>query len=73
MMGYPVLSIIVPCYNEESNVMPFYEAIERLFSEPGILSDDGARYELVFVNDGSRDGTAEKISALCSNTYGGGV
>ncbi|MCH5283174.1 MAG: glycosyltransferase family 2 protein [Treponema sp.] len=68
----PKISLVVPCYNEESNVMPFYEAIERLFSEPGILSDDGARYELVFVNDGSRDGTAEKISALCTNGNGGG-
>ena len=68
----PKISLVVPCYNEESNVMPFYEAIERLFSEPGILSDDGARYELVFVNDGSCDGTAEKISALCSNSHGGG-
>ena len=43
MMGNPVLSIIVPCYDEESNAMPFYEAIERLFPEPGILSDDGSR------------------------------
>jgi glycosyltransferase involved in cell wall biosynthesis len=51
------LSIVVPLYNEEGNVAPLVERIagiaERL---PGI-----ATYEIVLVNDGSRDGTLLKI------------
>lgn len=51
------LSIVVPLYNEEGNVSPLIERIagiaERL---PGIR-----RYEIVLVNDGSRDRTLEKI------------
>lgn len=68
----PKISLVVPCYNEESNVVPFFEAIESLFSGQGILSDDGARYELIFVNDGSTDGTAEKITAVAENKIMGG-
>ena len=51
------LSIVVPLYNEEGNVAPLVERIvaiaERL---PGI-----ARYEIVLVNDGSRDATLAQI------------
>ena len=68
----PKISLVVPCYNEESNVVPFFEAIESLFSGQGILSDDGARYELIFVNDGSTDKTAEKITDIVENKIMGG-
>lgn len=68
----PKISLVVPCYNEASNVVPFFEAIETLFSGQGILSDDGARYELIFVNDGSTDKTAEKITAIAENKIMGG-
>ena len=51
------LSIVVPVYNEEGNVAPLVERIagiaERL---EGI-----ATYEIILVNDGSRDGTLAKI------------
>ena len=47
------ISIVVPAYNEESNIAPFHEAITELFAEK--LSD--FTMELVFVNDGSSDGT----------------
>lgn len=56
-VGSVDLSIVVPLYNEEGNVAPLVERIagiaERL---PGISS-----YEIVLVNDGSRDRTLEKI------------
>lgn len=68
----PKISLVVPCYNEESNVVPFFEAIESLFAGQGILSDDGAQYELIYVNDGSTDGTAEKITAIAENKIMGG-
>lgn len=45
------LSLVVPCYNECDNVKAFYEECKRAFSNQ-INS-----YEVVFVNDGSRDNT----------------
>ena len=52
------LSLVVPCYNEELNVRPFYEACLGAF--------DGkvGSYEIVFINDGSRDGTWRELLRL---------
>lgn len=55
-----LLSIIVPCYNEEETVTLFYNAVEEEkahFPYP-------MRLEYIFVNDGSRDGTLLKLRAL---------
>ena len=54
------ISIIVPCYNEESNVRAFYNEILML---PEKLPE-GTELELIFVNDGSRDKTMEIIKEL---------
>lgn len=53
------LSLVVPCYNEEGNVPLFYDAVKKDFEGSGI------DYELVFVNDGSRDGTFRELKKLC--------
>ena len=29
------ISLIVPCYNEEANILPFYNAISKIFMEGG--------------------------------------
>ena len=50
------LSLIVPCYNEEQNVEAFYARCQEVFP-----SD---QYEVVFVNDGSKDGTYKKLQKL---------
>lgn len=52
------LSLIVPCYNEQDNVEAFHDACRAAF--------DGriASYELIFVNDGSRDDTWARLTAL---------
>jgi hypothetical protein len=50
------LSVVVPCFNEVDNVIPCYEEIVR---ELGDLS-----LELIFVDDGSTDGTLEVIRSL---------
>jgi glycosyltransferase involved in cell wall biosynthesis len=47
----PELSIVVPLYNEEDSLRPLYEAITRAVAPLGIS------FEIVFVDDGSRDGT----------------
>lgn len=53
------ISIVVPCYNEEEALPIFYEEITKVL---GGLTD--AAYELVLVNDGSRDGTLAVMRAL---------
>ena len=53
-----MLSIIIPSYNEEGNVAKCASVVSKLLSENGI------DYELVFVNDGSKDRTWEIISEL---------
>ena len=47
----PDLSVIVPLYNEEESVGPLHSAIV------GALDPLGLVYEMLFVDDGSRDGT----------------
>lgn len=55
-----LLSVIVPCYNEEGNIDLFYEQTVKA------LGDLMPQTELIFVNDGSRDGTLARLRALCS-------
>lgn len=52
------LSLIVPCYNEQDNVEAFHDACRAAFD--GCI----ASYELIFVNDGSRDDTWARLTAL---------
>ncbi len=54
-----LVSLIVPCYNEESNIRPFYDAIVDVFSRL-----PNADFELLFVDDGSADATFENIKQL---------
>lgn len=49
----PRLSIIVPLYNEQESIRPLYAAIVQA------LGDIGCTFEMVFVDDGSGDDTAE--------------
>lgn len=55
------IEIIVPCYNEQENIRPLYEAVSRVFQE---IPD--TRFSLLFVNDGSSDNTLTEIRALAS-------
>ena len=53
-----MLSVIVPCYNEEKTIEIFYEKISKLLPE---FCDS---YEIIFVDDGSTDTTLEKIKTI---------
>ncbi len=55
------LSLVVPCYNEEGNVDAFYRAVCSAFE--GKIAD----YEVIFVNDGSRDNTLHNLHMLHEN------
>ena len=52
------LSLVVPCYNEAENVAMFQEAVIAAFD------DCGYDYEIVFIDDGSRDATLYNLKKL---------
>ncbi|OOB79958.1 MAG: bactoprenol glucosyl transferase [Epulopiscium sp. Nuni2H_MBin001] len=54
-----LISIVVPCYNEQETVEIFYKEIIKVINE---LPDYG--FEIVYINDGSKDNTAEYIYKL---------
>jgi len=54
------VSLIIPVYNEEANVRPLYDAIM------GSLGGQPFSYEIVFVDDGSRDETFARAAALAA-------
>lgn len=57
----PLLSLIVPCYNESEALHPFMAELGRVLS---LLKDVEA--ELIFVNDGSSDNTLPIIKEICA-------
>lgn len=60
MAGTPSLTVTVPIYNEEDNIRPLYERTRDA------LDQLGRAWELVLVNDGSRDASAARLDALAS-------
>ena len=52
------LSLVVPCYNEAENVAAFQDAVI------GAFDGCGYDYEIIFVNDGSRDATLHNLKKL---------
>jgi glycosyltransferase involved in cell wall biosynthesis len=52
------LSIVVPLYNEEQNVVPLLDELTR------VLRDTGMSYELILVDDGSTDQTFDRLMAV---------
>ena len=52
------LSLVVPCYNEAENVIPFQEAVIQAFDGCGY------DYEIVFVDDGSTDATLHNLKKV---------
>ena len=56
-----LLSVIVPCYNEEENVPFFYE---EFMKNESFLNDRKLDFEIIYVNDGSKDGTVGEVKKL---------
>ncbi|HOW37518.1 MAG TPA: glycosyltransferase family 2 protein [Candidatus Izemoplasmatales bacterium] len=54
------LTIIIPSYNEEKNIRPFYEETSQYLKAPGY------EFQFLFVNDGSRDNTIGEIKKLAA-------
>lgn len=55
------LSVVVPCFNEQEVVRACHEALTR------VLTGAVPSYEIVYVNDGSRDATLEVLRELCES------
>ncbi|MDG3326849.1 glycosyltransferase family 2 protein [Streptococcus suis] len=53
-----MISVIVPCFNEEEAIPYFYDAMEKVRKEMG------EQFEYIFVNDGSKDGTLTVLRQL---------
>lgn len=56
---HPELSVVIPVYNEEAGLAKLYA---RLYPALDALAARGISYEIVFVNDGSRDRSAEILA-----------
>ena len=61
-MSNPVLSLVVPCYNEEDAVPVFYTETCRVLEEMKLTGTDDV--EFIFVDDGSDDTTADILKNL---------
>ena len=58
------LSIVIPAYNEEQRIAPTLERLHRF------LSAQPYRYEIVVVDDGSADGTADLVERMAADLPG---
>ena len=56
-----LLSIIIPCYNEEQAIPLFYQ---ETMKQEFFFREKGVELEFIFVNDGSKDGTVEAVKEL---------
>ena len=58
-----LLSVIVPVYNEEENLNLFYEGVVS------VMDREKYRYEIIFVNDGSTDRSAEILTSMAKRNH----
>ena len=56
-----LLSVIVPCYNEEENVALFYRELLKVHP---FFSENDIELELLYIDDGSVDKTASEVKKL---------
>jgi dolichol-phosphate mannosyltransferase len=59
-IGHPIeISLVIPTFNEEGNVLRLYDEIKQVLLELHI-----AHYEVIFIDDGSSDASLERIEEL---------
>ncbi len=63
-MPQHLISIVVPCYNEELSVPHFFKEIKKTSAE--MHEKYGVNFEYIFVDDGSKDNTKAILKALAS-------
>jgi len=60
-MARKKISVMIPCYNEEENARPIYEAVRDELRK----SCSDYDYEILFIDNKSQDGTREIIREIC--------
>ena len=60
-----LLSVIVPCYNEEENVHYFYE---ELMKNQSFFDEKQLDVEVIYIDDGSKDKTVEEVMVFSELT-----
>jgi glycosyltransferase involved in cell wall biosynthesis len=63
----PEISVVIPVFDEKENVVPLTGELLQ------VLSSLGRSFEIIFIDDGSRDGTTEKLRELARHTDGVGL
>jgi polyisoprenyl-phosphate glycosyltransferase len=59
MKSGKLISVVIPCFNEGLNVAPFFDSLKNV-----IAKDKQHSYEVIYVNDGSRDNTLSEIQDI---------
>jgi glycosyltransferase involved in cell wall biosynthesis len=61
--SHPIYSVIAPVFNETGSIEEFYKVTSK------VMSDLGESWELILVDDGSSDGSTEKIRQLAEKDH----
>lgn len=59
-----MLSLVIPCYNEENNIQILFDEVNKVF-----LNNNINDYEFVFVNDGSTDKTYQNLKKVYNENH----
>lgn len=57
---HPDISVVIPVRNEEQNIAPLWAELLE------VMKADERRYEIIFINDGSDDGTADELDRIAA-------